>query len=890
MSPPVSVQRIPLTKILVPQLIRNTLPRRNLIDSLHHSISSNRLTLLSASAGAGKTTAVLAVHAGHPELKFAWLSIDEGDNDAYTFLRLMVAALQRLVPEFASQASRSLEMGESNNAAPLTVASTLLNDLAAYFTEPVVVVFDDLHRASEERIFKVIDYLLERSPANIHYVVTTRQDPPLRLSHLRASGDVEEFRTDRLMFSAADVSAWLNEIMNLQLTAADVQHIVDRTEGWAAGIRLLALSLLQLEPGDARSNWIENLSASQRFLFDYLVEEVVDHLDQDLRDFLLQTSILSELTPSLCNAVTGRADSEIVLDRMYRQNLFLTRDEGPGLAEPGYRTHALFAQFLQKELRLKMASLIPELHLRAARATRFVEEKIRHLLAAESWDEAIREIISISKQQCVGGYIPQQTIDWVNRIPVFLRTSHYWLDLILSAHLRQKGQLQESWSLAESALRRAEQADDIDGQLEALWSLGFYGAEQPNEDWRKQLILLSDKYPARISPIRRAHFALSSAWLAPDWEQTGKHVRDFIDLARKADLADRYHMAAQHVGAQFLFIDGGMKLLDAFDRENVLLFGDQDSLPQLGANGRSAWAALLQGRLAEAESLHQRARRGLSLLGSFAYIDLTLDWLLMDLLQVKGEYHRLEEFVNEAMPRLQTADTHRRSIPSYMVALWRGYWSQDLSDKADTLSADILGFLNQENLAASPVPVLMEGWGLVARKEFGAAEEKLTDAVRRHRELRWIGTWGNAQMDLAIFYLQQNRKEEALRTWRQVARELIEREMPGQPLITGRKAIPVLELAVKQNVFPEVARVSLDAFDAGRGPKPLAIPGSAETLTPREVEVLHLLVGGSSNQEIARRLVVTTRTAKAHVSNILHKLQVSSRAEAIARAHELSLL
>ena len=890
MSPPASVQRIPLTKILVPQLIRDALPRRNLIVSLHHSMSTNRLTLLSASAGAGKTTAVLAVHAANPELKIAWLSIDEGDNDAYTFLRLMVAALQLLVPDIASQASRSLEMGDAGNVPPLTVASMLVNDLATHFTELTIIVFDDLHRVSDERIFQIIDYLLERSPAHIHFVVTTRQDPSLRLSHLLAAGNMEEFRTDRLMFSAEDVSTLLNEIIDLQLTAADVRHIVDRTEGWAAGIRLLALSLQSLEPGQARSSWIENLSASQRFLFDYLVEEVIGHLDPDLRDFMLQTSILDELTPSVCNAVTVRSDSEIVLDELYRKNLFLTLEEGSGLAEPSYRTHALFAQFLQKELRLKAPALIPELHLRAAGVARFPEQRIRHLLAAQAWDAVIPEITAIGKQQSVHGYISPQTIDWIDRIPVSLREKHYWLDLIRSSFLRQKGRLQESWALAKPALAQAEKAGDIDGRLEALWTLGFYGTEQRDVQWRKRLIELAARYPDHIFPIRRAHFSLSKAWLAQDWEQTGQFVREFIDLARQANPEDRYHMTAQHVGAQFLFIDGGMNLLDAFDRENAHLLGDEEGLPKLGALARGAWVALLQGRLSEAETLHQHARRSLAFFGSFAFLDLTLDWLLLNLMNVKGEYRRLEEFVREAVPRLEAADTHRRSIPSYKMALWRGVWSQDLIDKSRGIREDLIGLLDEKNLRLSPAPPIIEGWGLYASKKFSAAEDKFIEAVRRHEELRWIGTWGNAGMDLAVFYLQQNRKEEALRAWRRTAQELIAREMPGQPLITGPKAIPLLQLAVKQSVYPDVAQVSLAAFEASRGPHTIAIPGSAETLTPREAEVLQLLVSGSSNQEIARRLVVTTRTAKAHVSNILHKLQVSSRAEAIARAHELSLL
>ncbi|MCP4932796.1 MAG: response regulator transcription factor [bacterium] len=184
----------------------------------------------------------------------------------------------------------------------------------------------------------------------------------------------------------------------------------------------------------------------------------------------------------------------------------------------------------------------------------------------------------------------------------------------------------------------------------------------------------------------------------------------------------------------------------------------------------------------------------------------------------------------------------------------------------------------------------MAGWQAVAAGKMIEAEEKLLEAVRRHRKHRWIGTWGSARLDLAIFYLQTKRPQQAMAAWQETAAEMKRLDMPGQPLITGRKVIPLLELAIKENVYPQTAQRALDAFGINAAPRAISIPDSSQSLTPRETETLQLLMTGASNREIAEQLVITQRTVKAHVSNILSKLQVTTRTEAVARAHELSLL
>jgi LuxR family maltose regulon positive regulatory protein len=883
------VSGIPATKLVIPKLPAGTIARPTLTNEMAGMIGSKRLTLLSAPAGAGKTTAVVAALA-ESRLQTVWLSLDEGDDTPGAFLRLLVAALQRLDGKFGRQVLLSLKGASEGQVQSLALAGLMVNEIILNITQPTAIVLDDLHRLRHKQVFELLDYLLERSPENIHYVITTRHDPQLRLSQLRGRGQLAEFRLSNLHFTLRDVGALLNDALGLGLSDADLTLVSERTEGWAAGVRLLALSLSQIGATEDRSALIHSLSASQRFLFDYLLEEVLNHLPIQDREFLIQTSILDELDPIVCDAVTQRSDSAACLERLYKQNLFLTLQEGGTKGTGQYKYHALFAQFLQKELLRSGKDRYCQLHLRAAEANERPDQRLPHLLAAEAWELAAQEIVQLGKAQSERGFVPQQTINWLKAIPDEVRAANYWLDLIESSWLRQGGLLPEAHVLALPALARAEASGDLAGELEALWNISFLGTELHEIEYRHRLDDMVTKHPELLTPSRMAMHEISKAWLILFTERDAEqHVLNFLDLVDGISGDDRYNVSSQHLAPQFLFMRKVQPRMLELDRETLRIFGEGQSLAQLGPYARTAWMALLQGRLAEAEALFQKARRCRQLLGSFAFVDLTLDWLLMNLMQAKSEFRRLEEFVAEAQTHLQ-AYTHRRNLPMYGLPRWRSAWNQDRANDAMAAWEAWRNALTEEEMRDDPATLIMEGWAAYYSKDYARAERCLKDAQIAHRQVRWIGTWGNAGIDLAFFYYLLGRKQEALRSWSDTAQELQTLNMPGQPLITGPKVIPLLELAVREHSYAEIAQVSLEAFGTTGRPAPLAIPESREILTSREVEVLRLLAGGASNQEIAERLIVTNRTAKAHVSNILQKLQVSSRTEAIARAYKLSLI
>lgn len=484
---------IPYTKLLSPKLAKGTLTRSTIIREIYQAVTHKRLTLIAAPAGAGKTTAVVTLHDTHPDLPLAWAALDEGDDAPHAFLQLFIAAVQREAAGYGRQVQQILGAGGENTPDWPRLMGALINDLDAHTDEPLIIAPDDLHRISNKTIHNLLDYLLERMPPHIHLVITTRHDPPLRLALLRARGQMAEVLLEDLRFSVADITSLFNDVLGLGLPPADLQLVHERTEGWAAGVRLLTLTLPRLASTDKRANLIQHLAASQRFLFDYLIEEVLNQLDAADRDFLLQTAVLDEMTLTLSNAVTGRTDAAATLDALYRQNLFLVVNEtADPLAEPTYSTHALFAQFLQNQLRQQVEMKVTDLHLRAAHAVTSPERRIYHLMAAKSWGEAAKAIIAIGKKQCDREFVRPQVIAWIGRLPADIRQRYYWLDQIKASYLRQRGHLSEAWQLCKAALPVVQASGDLSGDLEALWILSFLYTEQPEPEWAAAL---QDSFP-----------------------------------------------------------------------------------------------------------------------------------------------------------------------------------------------------------------------------------------------------------------------------------------------------------------------------------------------------------------------------------------------------------
>jgi len=362
------------TKVHVPAIGVQLVHRGALLDVL--SAGRNRkLTLLSAPAGWGKTTVLAqwALAAGEDQ-RFGWLSLDPSDNDPVWFWMYVVAALQEVSPGVGIRAVELLVMG----ADPVQVVlPTLLNDLDT-IASPMVLILDDYHLVASRAVHEQVTFFISRLPADLHLVLATRSDPLLPLARLRASGDLAEMRTDDLRFGAIEADQLLNDVLGLDLAQADIQLLHRRTEGWAAGLYLAALSLAGRADTAAL---IKNFAGDNRHIVDYLMAEVLDGQPPHLRSFLLHTSVLGRLSGALCDAMLQTSGSASVLEKIERENLFVAPLDA---SRHWYRYHQLFGELLRTQLRHSEPDLVADLHRRAAtwfETEGLIDEAVRHLVA-----------------------------------------------------------------------------------------------------------------------------------------------------------------------------------------------------------------------------------------------------------------------------------------------------------------------------------------------------------------------------------------------------------------------------------------------------------------------------------------------------------------------------
>jgi LuxR family maltose regulon positive regulatory protein len=364
------------------------------------------LTLISAPAGFGKTT-LLSEWIHRSERPTAWLSLDEGDNDPARFLAYVVAALQTVEEDIGKAMLSALQSPQPSLMEVLLAG--LINEIAE-IPDPFALVLDDYHLIKAEPIHNGLAFLLDHLPPRMHLVLVTREDPPLPLPRLRVRGQVTEIRADDLRFTADEAAAFLDRALGLALDPGIVAALEARTEGWIAGLQLAALSMR--DRSDA-ADFVAAFSGSHRHVIDYLADEVLARQPEEVRGFLCQTAILDRLTAPLCDAVTGREDSQALLRQLEQANLFLVPLDD---RREWYRYHVLFADFLRTELDAESQAA---LHLKAARwfaAHDLWPEAVGHALASGDVDEAAQAIALAAKGALRAGSF-MTLLGWLDALP-----------------------------------------------------------------------------------------------------------------------------------------------------------------------------------------------------------------------------------------------------------------------------------------------------------------------------------------------------------------------------------------------------------------------------------------------------------------------------------------
>jgi LuxR family maltose regulon positive regulatory protein len=902
------------TKLYVPRPRPALVPRPRLSQRLDRGTTS-KLILISAPAGFGKTTLLTEWLAAGPatpadERLAAWLSLDRADNDPASFWTYVIAALQTVAPEVGESA---LTLLQAPQPPPIeTVLTALLNDLGA-ITGDIVLVLDDYHVIDSRDVQDAMAFLLDHLPPRLHVVIASRTDPALPLARLRARGELVETRAAELRFTPDEAEAYLNEMMGLQLTARDVAALEGRTEGWIAALQLAALSM---QGRDDVAGFIAGFTGDDRYVVDYLVEEVLQRQSDRVQTFLLQTSILSRLSGPLCDAVTGQGGGKAMLEALDRGNLFLVPLDD---RRRWYRYHHLFADVLQARLLDEQSDQVPDLHRRASAWYEQNGERsvaIGHALAAEDFERAAALVelaipaMSRTRQEAmVRGWLEVIPDEVVRVRPVLsvgfagallsvgelegvesrLRDAERWLDVTTGTDARSQARSAEMVVADEEEYRR------LPGMIE------LYRAAQA---------LARGELPGTVRHARRAlelapgddHLCRAGAsgmlglasWASGDLEAGhSAYAECMTGLRRAGHISDTFGCAIAL--ADIRLVQG--RLGEAMRTYEQAL----QRVPEQGGpvlRGTADMYVGMSGIHRERNDLHaatQQLLRSQELGEHTGLPQNRYRWrvAMARIRQAEGDLDGALDLLNEA-ERVYVGDffPNARPVPALRARVWIAQgslgealgWAREQGLSVD----DDLSYLREfEHITLARV--------LMARYQDERAERSAREAIRLlDRLLRAAEDGERAGSVIEILVLralayQRHGDIPAALSCLERAVTLAEPEGYVRVFVDeGPPMASLLRVAAKQQAAGNYVRQLLAAVTETEqnGPVKQAL---IEPLSERELDVLRLLGTELDGPAIARELMVSLNTVRTHTKHIYAKLAVTNRRAAVRRAAELDL-
>jgi len=898
MSAPVLV-----TKLYAPPPRPQAVPRQRLIDQMNEGLH-RKLTLISAPAGFGKTTLVSEWLANR-DPRSSWLSLDEEDNDPTRFLTYFIAALQSIDESLGIDVLNALRSPQPPPTESILTA--LLNEVAAT-EEDFIIVLDDYHRIDSSQVDNILGFLTDYLPPQMHLVITTRQDPSLPLARLRARGQMTELRATDLRFTVEEATQFLNTVMGFNLSTEDIAALETRTEGWIAGLQLAALSLQGRED---IHGFISAFAGDNRYIVDYLVDEVLEHQPEHVRNFLLQTSVLDRLSGQLCDAVTGQEDGALLLESLERSNLFVIPLDDK---REWFRYHHLFADVLYAHLLEEQPRLLPTLHLLASEWSEHNDlpsEAIRHALAAEDFERAAG-LLELTWSEMDRNRQSYTWLGWAKTLPDETIRARPLLCVGCAWALLDSGELESG----EAYLRAAERL------LDATKSIEMIGTDENNISYLRAIIASARAYYAMA--FGDISGTVKNAQQALDLLPIDNHIERGIaasllgmaywaigSLAEAAQALIDGMSSFQRAGNLILAITGTFVIADirrtqgqlreAFDtyHQSLKLVEGQGELVQRGTAETHTGLSELYCERYMLEDAKEHLAKSKELGENSGLPHWQYRWCI-----AHARIKEMEGNLDNALNLLDEADRlyirgpvpDVRPIAALKAQVWVAqgretealHWAQEqgLSIEDDTsylhefeyiTLARVLLAANKSDPASYPVDGTI---GLLERL-LKAAE----DGSRMGNAIEILTL-------LALAHQRDNNESLALEALGQALALAAPEGYIRSFVDKGTSLLLLLSEASARGIMPDYARrlltlVTMDEQDDNAYPieQPLIEP-----LSERELEVLHLIAEGLSNREIAERLFIALPTVKGHNQVIYGKLQVQRRTEAVARARELGLL
>jgi LuxR family maltose regulon positive regulatory protein len=909
------------TKLYFPPARSSLVSRPRLVEKLDQGLRGP-LTLISAPAGYGKTTLMSEWRTGvGRDFPLAWLSLDANDNDFARFMSYFALALTTLDPILAIN---TLPLIQSPQTPPINeVLTTLINDISE-FDQQFVFALDDYHVITDPAIHGAIAFLTEHLPSQMHLVIMTRADPPLPLSRLRTKG-LQEIRSEHLRFTIPEASAFFTQVMGIELSTEAITALETRSEGWIAALQLVALSI-QGRNAESMASFISDFAGTHHYIADYLVEEVLNRQSNMVREFLLCTSVLDQLTGSLCDALLDRMDGQNMLETLERSNLFLTvlDDE-----RRWYRYHHLFADLLKSHLRQNVPQRWTDLHRRAAQWCEqqgMIEESVQYTLTTEDYELAGNLIEKVSGDM-VGRERISLMMRWVKSLPKEVLYTRPRLCIYYVWTLSFGGYLDE----ADILLRYIEEAFE---EYKALGEKTIFHSRLTSLKAKPPPSSVGLSFEDRISIILNVQHASIERFR--DLEKAKK----YCELALKQIPANDYDNLTTT-----LFFMGHIQLLNGDTllaqqtlRESLrLTLLTQESSINLSAVNYLGQAMILQGKLHQAMELFIQAAQLMQdrpkshLLGIelIRMGDVQREWNELDkasqniqeglhLAESIGDFVFLREGyiakskleqslgnLESAVSYLQKAELIARNtetargitpIKALQVRLWinmgdmhsaeHGFKDSGL-DINNNVILDSLHFLDE--------------YSLITLARLYIAKGRLGEARRLLDQLQLFATSAGRQGRVIEILVLQALAEyaggEKMHAVDTLTKALALAEPQGYIRLfvdEGIKMEELLELVSKSRGVGEMTSYvdKLLRTFRDRMAKP-SVPHQQpliEPLSQRELEILNLVADGMSNRQIADMLVLATGTVKKHLNNIFGKLDVQNRTQSVARARELHLL